>query len=54
MDKKASYLFIHPKENLGQNQLMKKLTFDNYIRYKIMKTTHNLISMVNFTLEIRI
>ena len=30
MDKNSLYLFIHPKENLGHNQLMKKLTSKNY------------------------
>ena len=36
---------------LGHNQLMKKLTCDNYIRYRILKITQNLIHMVKFTQE---
>ena len=49
MDRKSQSLFILPKENLGQNPLMKKSTFDNYIKFKITKTTLNPISMVSFT-----
>ena len=54
MDKKSQYLFIYPKENLGQNLLIKKSTSDNYIRSKTTRTTHNLISMVNCTQGIKI
>ena len=40
---------IHPSQGeLGQNPSMKKLTFDNYIKFKITKTTLNPISMVSF------
>ena len=34
MDKKSQYLSIHPKENLGQNLLMKKLTSDKLYQIK--------------------
>ena len=54
MDRNSQYLSTHPKENLGQNLLMKKSTSDNYIKYKIMKTTQNPMSMANFTQVIKI
>ena len=54
MEKNSQYLSIHPKENLGQNLLMKKSTFDNYIKFKTTRTTQNLISMVNYTQGIKI